>query len=110
MGWQSVRAGVAWISRSGGGVRGRGSQAAQQGATRACSGPWWHVRVWRGQAAPFLIVDRQLAVQAFSRRTEVVLSVDEPAAVGIPLEELLICDNGHCDNGEVAALGRARDG
>ena len=54
--------------------------------------------------APFLIVDRQLAVQAVSRRAEIVLSVDEPAGVGIPLEELLICDNGHCDNGEVAAL------
>jgi hypothetical protein len=49
--------------------------------------------------APFLIVDRQLAVQAVSRRAEVVLSVDEPAGVGIPLEELLICDSG-----EVAAL------
>ncbi len=54
--------------------------------------------------APCLIVDRQLAVQAVSRRSEVVLSVDERAGVGCPLEEFLICDNGHCDNGEVAAL------
>jgi hypothetical protein len=54
--------------------------------------------------APFLIVDRQLAVQAVSRRAEVVLSVDEPTGVGIPLEELLICDNGHSDDGEVALL------
>ena len=52
--------------------------------------------------APFLIVDGQLAVRAVSRHAEVVLSVDEPAGVGIPLEELLICDNGHCDDGEVA--------
>jgi hypothetical protein len=54
--------------------------------------------------APFLILDRQLAVQAVSRHAEVVLSVDEPAGIGIPLEELLIFDNGHCDNGEVALL------
>ncbi len=54
--------------------------------------------------APCLIVDRQLAVQAVSRRSEVVLSVDERAGVGCPLEEFLICDNGHCDNGDVAAL------
>ena len=54
--------------------------------------------------APFLILDRQLAVQAVSRRAEIVLSVDEPAGVGIPLEELLIFDNGHCDNDEVALL------
>ncbi len=43
--------------------------------------------------APFLIIDRQLAVQAVSRRAEVVLSVDEPTGVGTPLRELLICDN-----------------
>ncbi len=53
---------------------------------------------------PFLILDRQLAVQAVSRRAEIVLSVDEPAGVGIPLEELLIFDDGHCDNDEVALL------
>ncbi len=51
---------------------------------------------------PFLIVDRQLAVQAVSRHAEVVLSVDEPAGVGIQLQELLICDNGHGDDGKVA--------
>jgi len=44
--------------------------------------------------APFLIIDRQLVVQAVSRNAEVVLSVDEPTGVGIPLRELLICDNG----------------
>ena len=43
--------------------------------------------------APFLIVDRQLAVQAVSRHAEVVLSVDEPAGIGTPLGELLICDD-----------------
>jgi hypothetical protein len=54
--------------------------------------------------APFLILDRQLTVQAVSRRAEVVLSVDEPAGVGIPLEELVIFDNGYSDNDEVALL------
>jgi hypothetical protein len=54
--------------------------------------------------APFLILDRQLAVQAVSRHAEIVLSVDEPAGVGIPLEELLICENGQCDDGELALL------
>lgn len=49
--------------------------------------------------APFLIIDRQLAVQAVSRNAEVVLSVDEPTGVGMPLRELLICDDG-----EVALL------
>ncbi len=53
---------------------------------------------------PFLILDRQLTVQAVSRRAEVVLSVDEPTGVGTPLEELLIFDNGHCDDAEVALL------
>jgi hypothetical protein len=54
--------------------------------------------------APFLILDRQLTVQAVSRRAEVVLSVDEPAGVGIPLEELLTCDNGQGDHDELALL------
>jgi hypothetical protein len=44
--------------------------------------------------APFLIIDRQLAVQGVSRNAEVVLSVDEPTGVGISLKELLICDKG----------------
>ena len=54
--------------------------------------------------APFLIVDQQLAVQAISRHAQVVVSVDEPTGVGIPLEELLIFDIGHCENNEVALL------
>lgn len=54
--------------------------------------------------APFLIVNRELAVQAVSRHAEVVLSVDEPAGVGVPLEELLTFENGHSDNDEVALL------
>ena len=53
---------------------------------------------------PFVIVDRQLAVQAVSRQAEVALSVDEPAGVDAPLEEFLICDNGGHDRGELAVL------
>lgn len=53
---------------------------------------------------PFVIVDRQLAVQAVSRHAEVALSVEEPAGLDAPLEELLICDNGEHDRGELAAL------
>jgi hypothetical protein len=54
--------------------------------------------------APFLILDRHLAVQAVSRHAEAVLSIDEPAGVGIPLEDLVISDNGHGDSDEVARL------
>jgi hypothetical protein len=34
---------------------------------------------------PFVIVDERLTVQAVSRQAEVVLLVDEPAAVGVSL-------------------------
>jgi hypothetical protein len=60
--------------------------------------------------APFLILDRQLTVQAVSRHAEIVLSVDEPAGVGIPLEELVIFDNGCCDDDEGGDADRTRDG
>ncbi len=53
---------------------------------------------------PFVIVDRQLAVQAVSRQAEVALSVEEPAGLDAPLEEFLICNNGDHDRGELAAL------
>lgn len=53
---------------------------------------------------PFVIVDRQLAVQAVSRRAEVALAVKEPAGLHAPLEEFLICENGDHDRGELAAL------
>ena len=51
---------------------------------------------------PFLIVDRDLTVQAVSRKAELMLSVDEPASLGVPLEQFLICCNG--DRGELAQL------
>jgi hypothetical protein len=53
---------------------------------------------------PFVIVDRQLAVQAVSRHAEVALSVEEPAGLDASLEEFLICDAGDHDHGELAAL------
>jgi hypothetical protein len=54
--------------------------------------------------APFLIVDRQLVVQAVSRYAEVALSIEEPAGLGTPLEKFLICNNGGHDQGKLAAL------
>ncbi len=53
---------------------------------------------------PFVIVDRQLAVQAVSRHAELALSIEEPAGLDAPLEEFLICNNGGHDRGELAAL------
>jgi hypothetical protein len=53
---------------------------------------------------PFVIVDRQMAVQAVSRQAEVALSVEEPAGLDAPLEEFLICNNGDHDRGELSAL------
>jgi hypothetical protein len=53
---------------------------------------------------PFLIVDRQLAVQAVSRLAELALSVEEPAGLDVPLEEFLICDSGDRGQRELAAL------
>jgi hypothetical protein len=55
---------------------------------------------------PFLIVDRRLVVQAVSRKAESVLAVDEPAAVGCPLDEFLVGG----DSAELAPLlARATD-
>ena len=60
-----------------------------------------------GHDDPFLIVDRELAVQAVSRNAELVLSVDEPASLGVPLEEFLICCNSGRARGELARLVEA---
>ncbi|HET7049093.1 MAG TPA: hypothetical protein VFI54_12595 [Solirubrobacteraceae bacterium] len=56
---------------------------------------------------PFLIVDRELAVQAVSRNAELVLSVEEPASLGVPLEQFLICCNGDSEGGKLAQLVEA---
>ena len=52
----------------------------------------------------FLIIDEDLIVRALSRRAEVLLAVDEPAGVDIPLNRFLICDNGDSDGVELAWL------
>ena len=43
---------------------------------------------------PFVIVDRRLRIQAISHQAEVMLLADEPAVVGLPLAELLVCRPG----------------
>ena len=53
---------------------------------------------------PFVIVNRQLALQAVSRHAEMALSIEEPAGLDAPLEAFLICNNGGHDRGELAAL------
>jgi hypothetical protein len=40
---------------------------------------------------PFVILDSRLRLQAVSRHAEVMLMVDEPAAVDVPLAEFLVC-------------------
>ena len=42
---------------------------------------------------PFMIVDSRLRLQAVSYHAEVMLAVDEPAAVDVTLEEFLVCRN-----------------
>jgi hypothetical protein len=53
---------------------------------------------------PFVIVDEQLTVRAISRQAEAVLMVDEPAGVGVPLDEFLVSDNGDHQGAEVAQV------
>jgi hypothetical protein len=40
---------------------------------------------------PFVIVDPGLCLQAVSHHAEVLLAVDEPAAIDVPLEAFLLC-------------------
>jgi hypothetical protein len=42
---------------------------------------------------PFVIVDQQLRLQAVSHRAEVMLQIDEPAVVDVPLATFLECRN-----------------
>jgi hypothetical protein len=53
---------------------------------------------------PFVIVDERLTVKAVSRQAEVVLLVDEPAAVGVSLQEFLSADNGKAGGDELPGL------
>lgn len=41
---------------------------------------------------PFVIVDRTLAVQAFSRQAEIALGVEEPAEGGVSLKRFMVSD------------------
>src|ERR1700729_1420191 len=52
---------------------------------------------------PFVIVDARLRLQAVSRRAEVLLVVDEPAAVDVALAEFLVSrtDQDHIDLADV---------
>jgi hypothetical protein len=59
---------------------------------------------------PFVIVDASLRLQAVSRHAEVILKVDEPAAVDNPLADLLVCRTDQ-DQFDLAGLvGRAVSG
>jgi hypothetical protein len=40
---------------------------------------------------PFVIVDSRLRLQAVSHHAEIMLAVDEPAAIDVPLEVFLSC-------------------
>jgi hypothetical protein len=51
---------------------------------------------------PFVIVDARLRLQAVSRRAEVLLIVDEPAAVDVALAEFLVC---RTDRDHIALAG-----
>jgi hypothetical protein len=57
-----------------------------------------------------VIVDSDLRLQAVSRHAEVMLAVDEPAAVDIPLEEFLVCRNAQDQLDLSGLVGRAVDG
>jgi hypothetical protein len=52
---------------------------------------------------PFVIVDPGLRIHAISHHAEVMLMIDEPAAAGIPLAELLVCRPGR-DQIDLAGL------
>lgn len=52
---------------------------------------------------PFVIVDARLRLQAVSHRAEATLMIDEPAAIDVPLVELLACRTDR-DRIDLAAL------
>jgi hypothetical protein len=51
---------------------------------------------------PFVIVDSRLRLQAVSYHAEVMLAVDEPAAIDVPLEVFLLC---HTDQDQIDLAG-----
>src|SRR5581483_2200235 len=59
---------------------------------------------------PFVILDASLRLQAVSRRAEVVLRIDEPAAIDVPLTELLVCRTDPDQNNLAELVDRAIGG
>ena len=59
---------------------------------------------------PFVIIDQGLRLQAVSRQAEVMLRVDEPAAVDVPLAELLVCRTDQDQIDLAGQVGRAIGG
>src|ERR1700759_1871708 len=59
---------------------------------------------------PFVIVDAGLRLQAVSPHAEVMLAVEEPAAVELPLEQFLFCRNDHDQLDLAGLVGRAIGG
>jgi hypothetical protein len=59
---------------------------------------------------PFVIVDQHLRLQAVSHHAEVMLRVDEPAAVDVPLAEVLVCRTDHDQIDLASLVGRAIGG
>jgi len=56
---------------------------------------------------PFVIVESRLRLQAVSYHAEVMLAVDERAAVDVTLEAFLVCRNDQ-DQLDLSGPGRAR--
>lgn len=59
---------------------------------------------------PFVIVDPCLRLQAVSRHAEVMLMVDEPVAVDLPLAEFLVCRTDQDQIDLAGLVQRAVDG
>jgi hypothetical protein len=71
-----------------------------------CASPGLEPRFYE----PFVIVDQYLRLAAVSRQAEVMLGVDEPAAIDVPLAAFLVCrtDQGQIDLADL--VGRAIGG
>jgi hypothetical protein len=60
---------------------------------------------------PFVIIDQQFTVRALSQRAEVALGIEEPVGANVPLEQLLVSDNGDRNEVElVRSIARALTG
>ncbi len=59
---------------------------------------------------PFVIVDASLRLQAVSHHAEVILKVDEPATIDVPLAEFLVCRTDQDQIDLAGLVGRAVGG